>query len=86
MGMDDDRLLPSILIRGMDTGLRLKEELAEAEAAERRLRHELAVATERAEVLRERFRDNASFVRDVWETLKQGWLSRPHPPTEEPPT
>ena len=88
VGMDDGRLLPSILLRGMDSGLKLKDELGAAEAAERRLTHELALATERAEVLRERYRDNAAFVKDVWQTLKAGWLARPHPaadPTADQP-
>lgn len=76
IGMDDDRLLPSILIRGMNEGLRFREELQEAEASVRRLQHELALATERVEVLRARYDMNAGFVRDVWGTLKGEWLKR----------
>ena len=83
MTMDDDRLLPSILIKGMDEGLRLKEELSEAEAAARRIAHEFALATERCEVLRQRYGDNAAFVKDVWGTLKGEWLKRPHPAADE---
>ena len=67
----------------MDTGLKLKEELGVAEARERRLRGELAEAVQDVEVLRERYRDNAVFVKDVWQTLKEEWTSRPHPPAKD---
>ena len=76
MTMTDDRLLPSIVIRGMDEGLKFKWELQEAEATMRRLQHELALATERVDVLKVRYAANAAFVKDVWETLKDEWLKR----------
>jgi hypothetical protein len=74
MTQGDDRLLPSILLVGMDTGLKLRDELIVAEAEVRRLRTELAVAEGRVEIAKERQKANESFVRDVWDTLKEGWL------------
>lgn len=83
LDMGDDRLMPSILLRGMDEGLKLKDEITEAEAAERRLQGELGRATERVEILRERYRDNRTFVMDVWDTLKTAWQARPHPAADD---
>ena len=85
----DDRLLPSILIKAMDEGIRTREQLTEAEADERRLRTELGFATARVETLRARFEDNREFTENVWETLREEF-SRPHehlaaPPAEEKP-
>lgn len=73
----DDRLLPSILLRGMDEGIKTRNELSEAEAEERRLQAALGLATARVEVLRARFEENRKFTLDVWDTLKVEF-SRPH--------
>lgn len=80
LAMDDDRLLPSILIAGMDEGFRLRAELQEAEADLRRLERERATAMARAELAKERYEANRGYVLDVWQTLKAGW--RPKPPAE----
>ena len=73
----DDRILPSIVLRAMDEGIKLREELFVAEAEERRLKAELGIASARVEVLRARRADNRSFTLDVWETLKQEF-GKPH--------
>jgi hypothetical protein len=41
-----------------------------AEAEERRLRSQLAVAVERAEIARTRYDQNREFAKDVWATLQ----------------
>jgi hypothetical protein len=66
----DDRLLPTILIHAMNEGFRLKDEVMTAEAEERRLRSQLAVAVERAEIARTRYDQNREFAKDVWATLQ----------------
>lgn len=73
----DDGLLPSILLRSMDEGIKTRHELAEAEAEERRLQTALGLATARVEVLRARFEENRALTADVWETLKRDF-TRPH--------
>ena len=66
----DDRLMPSLMIRGMDEGLRLLEALHEAEARQRRHERDLTSAREQTELARGRYEANRELVKDMWGTTR----------------
>ena len=67
-----DRVLGTMVTRGMDEGLRLLSELHHAEADERRLTTLLADATKRTALARLNYERNRDLTRDIWGQLRQG--------------